>query len=125
MYVADTIMMTSNTRTTSTMGVTLIPTIPPRFPRPELTAAPMASPFPVGGELARLMGMGRRAKRAQMPLAGRSASGTFVLVQELLLPVACLDERRNQFGERQRARFDIANLLLHDVVSDDRRQRHE
>ena len=82
-YVADTIMMTSNTRTTSTMGVTLIPTIPPRLPRPELTAAPMVSPFPVGGELARLRGMGRRAKRAQKPVAV-SVSGTFVLVQRAL-----------------------------------------
>src|SRR5271154_2528756 len=44
MYVAETIMMTRRTSMTSTMGVMLIPTIPPLRPRLAPTDAPIFSP---------------------------------------------------------------------------------
>src|SRR5689334_13432103 len=111
-------MMIRSTSTTSTIGVTLMPTMPPR-PREETDAVPamaasggshdFESSFGVGLAFVtgRLVGVGRFGRR-------RAAD-----------TVTSLEIRADQLRQRDRLRLDLADALLDHIVGHHRGQRDE
>src|ERR1700679_2473211 len=111
-------MMTRRTRTTSTMGVTLMPTMGP--PRLDAVLPAMASPL--------LGGLGRppagrrccaRDRRAEQTLLGDDAR------DRLPGALARLGVGAGELAEHHHAGLDLGDLLLEDVVGDDRGDRDE
>src|SRR5687767_13428049 len=104
-------MMTSSTSTTSTMGVTLIPTMPPRVRLLEVVAAISLSAF--GCEL---IDPRRRRRLLMRHVREHAVVGSRDRAAVLLDLHPCGDE----LGQRLHVALDLADLLLHDVEGDDR-----
>src|SRR5438552_15721846 len=117
---ADTIMMTRRTSTTSTMGVTLMPTIGARrAPRPAIVPAMFWVSFlrflvgfhcRDGAEAARYRK--RRLRRQRTP-------------RQVSAVTFRLEQRRDVFCDGADVVFDVADALLENVVRNDRRDRDE
>src|SRR5260221_8073190 len=118
MYTADTIMMTRSTSTTSTMGVTLMPTISPFFPPRALSDAAMV----------RLPSVAARARRGELaqPRAdrwGRGGGGHRRAARRE--GSARLEHRGDVLCQRGEIALDVADPLLDEVVGHDGRDRDE
>src|SRR5580704_8811432 len=120
MYVAETIMMTSSTRTTSTIGVTLIPTMGAR-PRP-----PPDCIVPAISSLRRGHGgapLGERLLLFLRLVVARVLGGDGLLgVLPALRREAAvvLEQRQELLADRGDVPLDLADPLLEDVEGDDR-----
>src|SRR5262245_49185779 len=106
---AETIMMTRSTSTTSTIGVTLMPVIAAFLPRPPLMVPAMTpSVRSRRGDLAQ-PGGDRRLGRLGAERRARGVRRT-----------AGLQERADVLRQRGQVALDVADALLDDVVGDDR-----
>src|ERR1043166_2825358 len=109
---AETIMMTRSTSTTSTIGVTLMPVMGAFLPRLPRVPAMTPSVRSRRGDLAQPRGDRRwRLRTERGTRGGRRPSG--------------LQERADVLRERGQVALDVADSLLDDVVGDDRRDRDE
>src|SRR6478752_8056765 len=117
-------MMIKSTSTTSTIGVTLMPTIPPRPERPPVT--PAIGLFRRPSELHRA-GAAALIARISRVIEGiaRAVSFGFVRRSNALRAVGRAHVGSEQLGQGQALRLDLANSLLDGVVGNDCRQRHE
>src|SRR6187551_1299710 len=108
MYVADTIMMIKSTSTTSTIGVTLMPTIPPRPDLPPVT--PAMGLFRRPGELDRTCAAAlvRRISQVVVRIARNMRFG-FMGGGDALRAVRRANVGGEQLGQRQALRLDLAD----------------
>ena len=116
MYVAETIMMTRSTSTTSTIGVTLMPTMGPRGSG-SVRCRPWTQ-LSVGESARRLVRRGRRWSRASRTLSTCGSSAAPRARAPRRSAPASLPRTLN-------VGLDLADLLLHDVVGDDGREGDE
>src|SRR5690349_13239332 len=119
---ADTIMMTSSTSTTSTMGVTLMPTIGARLP-PRAVIVPamcfVSFPFPPS------VGFDRRHGPEAAFAADAGRFRRLRLRGQISGAPLGFEKRRHILRDRRDVALDVADALLHQVVRDDRGDRDE
>ena len=108
---------------TSTIGVTLMPTIPPRRrPRPPEVEEAMAHSPAVGAASC----VGDPGWRARRTLRSRGSCWTVLLRSRATRsPREAMRRRRQALRDRRDVVLDVANLLLEDVVGDDGGDRDE
>src|SRR5260221_3303858 len=104
-------MMTRSSRTTSTIGVTLIPTIPTRPPRPCITEAISSS-----------LGDARETVAIVVAFRGRLGRRDGLAIPDRVSPQRGVGQqmRREELRQRNGVRLDVTDALLDDVVRDDR-----
>src|SRR4051794_16708515 len=112
-------MITRSTRTTSTIGVTLIPTIAPRPPRPPVCVTPAMCVLP---------SLRRRDGRERVVVEGGLVPLHLGRVDRAAhrrarASLARLEKRGEQLAERDRVGLDLADALLRDVVGHHRGER--
>ena len=108
---------------TSTIGVTLIPTIPPRRPRPSDRCRPWLNPpRRLGGSTSAPAWAARRSAEpvglgeCRRPTGSRSIASNVPDRRE---------QRAEALADRRDVVFDVGDLLLKDVVGDDGRNGDE
>src|SRR5262245_22869771 len=108
---ADTIMMTRSTSTTSTMGVTLMPVIGARFP-------PRAAIVPaMGFSLRSCFSVGFRRRHGAEPAGHRKRCFRRIRTRREAAAVTVrFEEGRHVLGDCGDVALDVADALLEDVV---------